>query len=149
MNIGHKIRHVAESKNVSAQELGELIGRTRQGIYDIYNGRVAVSVDQLNNIAESLKEPIVNFFIEDPDSYYDMIPQVIPIREILKHMKHVHEQAKRGSGMVNLRIFRTKDGMYILESEFRELKKELGVKEIALLEKKVDESYAIVTDNLS
>ena len=149
MNIGHKIRHIAESKNVSTQQLGKLVERTRQGIYDIYNARVSVSVDLLVKIAEALEEPIVNFFIDDPDSYYDMIPQVIPIKEILKHMKHVHEHAKLNSGMVNLRIFRTNDGMYIMESEFRELKSDLTDVEKDKFQKQVDESYAICTENLS
>jgi transcriptional regulator with XRE-family HTH domain len=143
MNIGDKIRKIASSKGVSAQELGNRVDRTRQGIYDIYNSRVSVSVDLLLKIAEALKEPIVYFFIDDPEAYYDMIPQVIPIREILKHMKQVHEHAIRGEGMVNLRIFRTKDGMYILESEFHELKDELTEPEIEKFDQLIDESFKV------
>jgi len=143
MTVGEKIKEIATSKGVSAQELGKRVGRTRQGIYDIYNSRVSVSVDILMKIAEALKEPVVNFFIDDPDAYYDMIPQVIPIREILKHMKHVHEHAIRGEGMVNLRIFRSRDGMYILESEFHELKNELTETEIKKFDQLIDESFKV------
>lgn len=149
MEIGQKIKQVAELKNVSAQDLGERVGRTRQAIYDIYNARVSVSVDLLYKIAEALKEPVLNFFITDPDSYYDVIPQVMPIREVLKLMKLVNEQAKRDSGMVNLRIFRTKEGMYILESEFRELAIKLTKEEKIKFERHVDESHVICTKNIS
>ena len=145
MNVGDKIRQVATSKGVSAQKLGELIGRSRQGIYDIYNSRISISVDILIKIAEVLVEMPANFFIEDPDSYYDMIPQVIPIREILKHMKHVHEHATRGEGMVHLRIFRSRDGMYILESEFHELKYKLTDEKIEKFEEQMKESYKVCT----
>jgi transcriptional regulator with XRE-family HTH domain len=143
MTVNEKIKHIASLKGISAQELGTLIGRTRQGVYDIYNGRVSVSVGLMAKIAIALKEPIVNFFIDDPDSYYNMIPQVIPIQEILKHMRHVHEHAKRGEGMVNLRIFRSKDGMYILESEFHELKDKLTGDEIEKFDRQIDESFRI------
>ena len=125
MNVGELIQQAAKSKGISAQKLGEEIGRTRQGVYDIYNSRVSLSVDQLLKIATVLREPVGNFLMTDPDAYYDMIPNVLPIQEVLKHMEHIHEQAKRGAGMVNLRIFKTPEGMYIMDSEFRELKEEI------------------------
>ena len=140
MLIGEKIKNIAGAKAVSVQELARRIGRTRQGIYDIYNSRVSVSVDQLVKISEALGEPILNFFIDDPDSYYDIIPQVIPMREILKHIQHVNEHATRGEGMVNLRIFRTRDGMYILESEFRKLNEELSDEDKAKYSIQIKES---------
>jgi len=126
MLIGEKIKSIAALKGVSVFELAERIGRTRQGIYDIYNSRVSVSVEQLIRISEALEEPILNFFIDDPESYYEKIPQVVSMRETLKLIEQVNEHATRGEGMVNLRIFRTRDGMYIMESEFRQLKIELS-----------------------
>jgi transcriptional regulator with XRE-family HTH domain len=143
MSIGEKIRLIADSKTVSAQELAKRVKKSRQTIYDIYNDRVSVNVELLKAIAEALDEPVVNFLIEDPDGYYDTIPNVIPIREILKHMKQVHEHAIRGEAMVHLRIFRTSDGMYILESVFRELKEPLDKDEIKKLKEQIDDSIKI------
>lgn len=143
MKIGEKIKQIATTKSISAQKLGELVDRSRQGIYDIYNDRVSVSVDLLYKISEALNEPISNFLIENPDSYYDMIPNVLPIREVLKHMKQVHEHAVRGEAMVHLRIFRTRNGMYIMESVFRELKYELEKDDIEKFERQIDESFSV------
>ena len=128
-NIGERIKEVAELKNITAQELADRLGRTRQSIYDIYNSRVSLNVELLIKIAQELKEPVFNFFIDDPSSYYDMIPNAIPIEEIFKHMKHIHENAKRGAGLVHLRIFKTEEGMYILDSEYRDLNQKLSKNE--------------------
>ena len=140
MLIGEKIKIVAGSKGVSVLELAKRLGRTRQGIYDIYNSRVSVSVDQLIKISEALEEPILNFFIDDPDSYYRKIPQVVSMRETLNLIEQVNEHATRGEGMVNLRIFRTRDGMYIMESEFRQLKEELTDDEKIKFVKNIEET---------
>ena len=140
MLVGEKIKSIAGAKGVSVQELAKRLQRTRQGIYDIYNSRVSVSVDQLKKISEVLDEPILNFLIDDPDAYYDMIPQVLPVREIIKHIQQVHEHASRGEGMVNLRIFRTRDGMYIMESEFRKLHNDLIEEEIEKFSRQIEET---------
>ena len=139
-NVGGRIKEVAESKNITTQELADRIGRTRQSIYDIYNGRVSLSVDLLIKIAHELKEPVFNFFIDDPSSYYDMIPNALPIEEIFKHMKHIHENAKRGAGLVHLRIFKTKEGMYILDSEYRDLNQDLSENDKEKFGQQIEES---------
>jgi len=149
MKIGERIQQIAKSKDISAQKLGEAIGRTRQAIYDIYNGRVSVNVDQLLEIAKVLKEPVGNFLITNPDAYYDMIPNVIPIQEILKLSKQIQEHAKRGEGMVHLRIFKTPDGMYIMESEFRALKDMIEEERISKFEANIEESKEVCFPEIS
>jgi transcriptional regulator with XRE-family HTH domain len=143
MNIGEKIKEMAEDKKVSAQELAKRVKRTRQTIYDIYNNRVSVSVEMLESIAKALEVPIANFFIEDPDTYYDNIPQVIPIREVLKLMDMVHEQTREGMGMINLRIFLSRNGMYLFESVYRNLREKITEEEIEKFGKELDESNKI------
>jgi len=91
--------------------------------------------------------PVTDFLIDNPDAYYDMIPSVIPIREVLKHMKLVHEHAKIGEAMIHLRIFRTEDGMYIMESYFRELKQKLTNDEIEKFDLQIKESYKVCTED--
>ena len=140
MNIGERIKELAELKGITPQDLASRLGRTRQSIYDIYNGRVSLNVDLLTRIAQEVEEPIYKFFIVDQNSYYDMIPDAIPIEEIFKHMKHIHENAKRGSGLVHLRLFKTNDGLYIFESVFRDLKEELKREEKQRFGKQIDES---------
>ncbi len=140
MNIGERIRQIAKEKGISAQNLGEAIGRKRQWVYDIYNGRISVNVDQLLKIARVLNEPIGNFLITNPDAYYDMIPYVIPIQEILKLSEQIQLHAKIGEGMVHLRIFKTPDGMYIMESEFRSLKIKIEEETISKFEANVKKS---------
>ena len=61
-------------------------------------------------------------------------------------MKLVHEHAKRGEAMIHLRIFRSKDGMYIMESNFRELKEEISKDEIKKFDRQIEESYKVCTD---
>ena len=55
-------------------------------------------MDQLLEIARVLREPVGNFLMANPDAYYDMIPNVISIQEILKLSQQIHEHAKRGEG---------------------------------------------------
>ena len=97
----------------------------------------------LESIAKALEVPIANFFIEDPDTYYDNIPQVIPIGEILKHMNQIHDNAKGGLGLVNFRIFRSRNGMYLFDSVYRNLREELSDEEIEKFGKELDDSNEI------
>jgi len=148
MSVGSRIKSIAKSKNVSPQQIGNMIGKTRQAVYDIYNDRVSISVDTLIKIARELKEPIINFLIEDPDAYYDLIPIAIPINEILKLVSSIHEMTKKGMGLVNLRITKSKEGMFILESVFNELKSNLTEEEINKFGNYVYESYLITSPEL-
>jgi transcriptional regulator with XRE-family HTH domain len=143
MNIGEKIKKTAQSKNISAQELGKKVNRTRQAIYDIYSDRVSINVKLLKEIALALDEPIMNFFIEGPDSYYDMIPRAIPIEEILKLMANIHESAKEGLGLVNLHLIKSKEGMFVMDCAFRELKELLSEPEIDKFGNKLYESIKL------
>jgi transcriptional regulator with XRE-family HTH domain len=86
MGIGSRIQEIARSKNISPQELGKMIDKTRQAIYDIYNSRVSVNVDVLLKIAKALDEPVISFFMGDPDDYYKLDPMAIPINVILELM---------------------------------------------------------------
>lgn len=145
MKIGEIIKKTAQSKNISAQELGKRVSRTRQAIYDIYSDRVSINVKLLKEIALALDEPIINFFIEGPDSYYDMIPKAIPIDEIIKLMANVHETAKEGMGLVNLYLTKSKEGMFIMEYEFRELKNLLNEQEVDKFGNKLYESTKLIS----
>jgi len=64
MEIGQRIKKIAEEKRISAKEVGKMIGHTRQSIYDIYAGKVSINVKNLEKIAIALDEPIINFFTE-------------------------------------------------------------------------------------
>jgi len=148
MSIGSRIKEIAKSKKVSPQQLGTIIGKTRQAVYDIYNDRVSVSIDTVIKIAKELKVPIITLLFENPYAYYDLIPKAIPIEEILKLVTKIHEETKKGSGLVNLRITKSSEGMFILEAFFRELKSEVAEEEINKFGNYVYESYLATSPEL-
>jgi transcriptional regulator with XRE-family HTH domain len=148
MKIGEIIKKIAQSKNISAQELGKRVSRTRQAIYDIYSDRVSINVKLLKEIALALDEPITNFFIEGPESYYDMMPKVVPMEQVLKLIANIHEMTKTGSGLVNLRIIKSRESIFIFESSFRELKYTITEEEINKFGNYVYESYLVTSPEL-
>ena len=112
MEIGKRIKEIATSKKVSANELAGLLNKTRQNIYDIYLGRVSVNTDLLEKIANVLYEPITSFF---PDSkvpgyhYYTDINQIIKFSKFLppcniktQLIKGLENTKKEGFKLVDL-----------------------------------------------
>ena len=117
MEIGKKIKEIAESKNISVKDLGEKIGRTRQAVYDIYTGKVSVNVELLTKICTALGIEPYSLFKEEnnlPQNKEELkriIGEVtaqiinnhyifaIHIREL---MLNIHMKAKEGMGLVNL-----------------------------------------------
>lgn len=149
MNTGKRIQEIAKSKGLTAKMLGEMVGRTPQSIFDIYGERVSINVKLLKKVAKALDEPIYNFFIESPDDYYDMMPNVIPMEEIHKFMFDVHEHAKNNMGMFHLRIHKSSEGMYILESVFAKLEERLDEEDLIKLGNQVYESIRISSPKLT
>ena len=149
MNIGKRIQEIAKSKGVTAKKLGKMVGRTPQAIYDIYSGRVSINVKLLEKVAKALDEPIFNFLIESPDDFYDMIPNAIPMEEVHKFMVNLHESVKEGKGMFHMRIHKSTEGIYILESFFAELKNQLEQEELIKLGNQVYESMRISSPKLT
>jgi len=145
MNTGKRIQEIAKSKGVTAKKLGEMVKKTPQAIYDIYSGRVSINVKLLEKVAKALDEPIIHFFIESEDAIYDMIPFVVPMPEIHKLMNSIHEMAKKRLGLVNLSITKTPEGMFLFESESRELETKLNDEEIDKFRNKLNVSE-IITD---
>jgi len=147
-NIGRRIKEVAKSKNVSPQQLAAVIGKTRQAVYDIYNDRVSVSIETIIIISRELKIPLGDLIFDDPDAYYDLIPKAIPIDEVLKLATEIHKSVKEGFGLVNLRITKSSEGMFILESVFKELKSKISEEEINKFGNYVYESYLATSPEL-
>ena len=149
MNINQKIKQIARQKNLSAKELGKRIGRSSQAVYDIYSGRVSVNVKLLEKIAKALNEPVFKFFIESPDDYHSMMPNAIPMEAIHKLMVDVHEYAKKGEGMFHMRIHKSTEGIYILDSSFAKMKKPLKQEKLVKLGNQVYESIRISSPKLT
>ena len=59
-----------------------------------------------------------------------------------------HEDTKKGSGLVNLRITKSSEGMFIFESAFKELKSEIAEEEINKFGNYVYESYLVTSPEL-
>lgn len=143
MSVGNRIQETAKSKNISPQELGKMICKTRQAIYDIYNSRVSVNVDVLSMIAKALDEPVISFFMGDPEDYYKLVPMAIPIADILKLMSEIHKNAKEGKGLVNLNLSKSREGIFFLEGSYKDLKIKLGKEFINRYGNNLYESYMV------
>lgn len=130
MHIGERIKAIAKSKGVSVKDLAKRIDRTTQTVYDIYNNRVNLNVDLLEKIAKGLDEPVFTFFVKDPESYYDMIPNAIPMEEVHKLMQSIQERVKDGEGLVNLYLTQSREGIFILNADFLPLRDKLSEEDI-------------------
>ena len=148
MSTGSRIKKIAKSKNVSPQQLGNIIGKTRQAVYDIYNDRVSVSIDTLIIIAKELRVPIIDLLFDQLDEGYDLMPKYVLMEEVLKLLTNIHEETKKGLGLVNLRIIKSREGIYIFESFFRELKSKITEEEINKFGNYVYESHRVTLPEL-
>jgi transcriptional regulator with XRE-family HTH domain len=53
--IGKKIRQLREQKNLTLEQLADLLGTDRQHIWNIEAGRKNITLDYLDKIAEALQ----------------------------------------------------------------------------------------------
>ncbi|MCK4827267.1 hypothetical protein KA005_66670, partial [bacterium] len=67
----------------------------------------------LEKVAKALDVPVIYFFVESKDALHDMVPFIVPMPEIHKLMKDIHESAKKGLALVNLSITKTPQGMFL------------------------------------
>lgn len=145
MEIGLKIREIADRKKVASKELGDKIGRKRQAIYDIYSGKVSVNIDLLEKIAAALDEPIINFFDGQVKPEIDRQGLKEVIKSILDEVltkyyihytileqlsKEIHDNALKQQGLVHLRVERA-DNEIILSKEYKELKNKIKNEELS------------------
>ena len=143
MKIGERIKTIAKSKGYTAQQLADKIGKTRQAVHDIYSGRVNVNLDQLKAIAIALKVPLPLIMVDSDDELYDLIPFMIPMKEIHKLMENIHDMVQKGSALVNLSIMQSLEGMYIFDYEFRPLESKLSKDEIEKFQNRLNVSFKI------
>jgi transcriptional regulator with XRE-family HTH domain len=64
INIGFKIKEIAESKNLSQEDLGKLINKTKQNVGDIYK-RESVDTELLLKLCEVLKFDFFDLLYEE------------------------------------------------------------------------------------
>jgi len=143
MKIGNRIKEIARSKGISAQELGKNVGRTKQAMYDIYSQKVSVSTVLLEKIAKALNEPLHSFYVTSEKDYMDMVPEAIAIRGIHTLMDLIHEKAQEGNGLVNLTFTRSPEGRIYFDYEFRPLESKLTEDEIKRFENRVFQGMEI------
>lgn len=67
MNLGENIRAAAVKKKISTVKLANIVGKTRQWIFDLYNGKTSPRVSDLVKIAEALDTPVEYFLLGIPD----------------------------------------------------------------------------------
>jgi len=145
MELGQRIKEVAETKKVSAIELAKVLGKSRQAIYDIYSGKVSVNISLLEKIALALDEPLVRFIQGPPKPLIDRqaLREIIVeiVKEVmtryyihyseLQHLsKEIHDKAKQGEGLVHLRVKREEDSVELI-TEYRKLKNKMTEQELS------------------
>ena len=146
MDIGQRIRYLAEQKNISVKDLAEKIGRTRQGMYDIYSGRVSVNVDMLGKICKALGIETFEFFTDtnktgrSKDELLKLMNRVfgfvieknyMHLMSIQELMVKVFTHSSNGKALVSLKLNKdVKNFEYPFIEEFRPMKKPLTEDEI-------------------
>ncbi|MEI6765627.1 MAG: helix-turn-helix transcriptional regulator [Bacteroidota bacterium] len=147
MNIGLKIKEVADKKNISAKDLADRIGRTRQAVYDIYSGKVSINVTLLESICNALGIEVYSLFTTEntlPKSKEELKELIgTVLGEVIKKnyvdlttvkslVMRLLYKAHGGDGIVSLGLAKDKEtGMYVFSEEYRPLKSKLSDKELA------------------
>ena len=73
MNIGYKIKQFREEKGITQQELANRIHKAKSSLQKYESNSTSVTVDILEDIANALDIPIVQFFYEDYDDILSII----------------------------------------------------------------------------
>ena len=81
--------------------------------------------------------------MDDPDDYYRLVPMAIPINEILNLMSEIHENAKKGKGLVNLHLSKSREGIFILERYYVDIKNEIDEEYMNRFGNDLYESYMV------
>ena len=147
MEIGEKIKNIAESKNLTAKDLSEKLGRTRQAVYDIYSGKVSVNVDLLKKICTALDIEMYNLFVEGSSyskpTHEDLRKLVKEVLTLIIEKNYVNKifirqlitniyfQVNQGQGLVKLELLNDKKrDEYPFKEEYREIGDKLTDKEV-------------------
>ena len=146
MDIGLKIKQLAESKNISVKDLAKLTGKTKQSIYDIYTGRVSVNVDLLGKICQAIGIEPFEFFMESNKTGHSKEELLKLMNTIFSHvieknyihlmsvqqlMLNVIEKSSNGEALVSLKLNKeVKMFEYPFIEEYRPMKKTLSETEI-------------------
>ncbi len=64
MNIGLKIRRLAEERKVNILDIVKYTGKSRSTVYNYLEGKTSIDIETLAKISELLKVPISEFFDE-------------------------------------------------------------------------------------
>lgn len=64
MNIGLKIRRMAEERKINIMDIVKYTGKSRSTVYNYLEGKTSIDIETLIKISELLKVPISEFFDE-------------------------------------------------------------------------------------
>ena len=92
-HIGKQIRQIRKSKNLSQQELAEIIGIDRAQYSRVETGKVKPTLTSLEKIAEALQVEIIEFF--KTDSNYDISSYDKSLVEKVKLIEQLDEKEKK------------------------------------------------------
>lgn len=70
MNVGSKIRHIRQMKNLSQENLATALGISQKSYSELENGKISITIDKLEEIAKILKVSMEDIFNYSTDKVF-------------------------------------------------------------------------------
>jgi len=93
-NIILKIKALLDKKNITIQDFAIKIDKTKQTVYNYFNGKTAIDVETLQKISEVLEVPITYFFGVENETNKKDCEEVLKENENLKDKKRFLESER-------------------------------------------------------
>jgi len=87
-----KIKALLDKKNITIQDFAIKIDKTKQTVYNYFNGKTAIDVETLQKISEVLEVPITYFFGLQNETNTKGCEEVLKENEILKKEGEIFEK---------------------------------------------------------
>lgn len=124
--IGDRIRSARERRGMTQDELGQRIGKTKTAISGYENGKRAIHLTELPELAKALEVPIAYFF-GDENALFDEKQSALPshhlelINDLIDYLTIFEKQQKASRMTITIR--RKREGTPSLDIEDDNLSK--------------------------
>lgn len=102
-SILQKIKVLQNQKNLTTPKLAENIGLSRQGMYDILKGKIAVSIKHLELLSNYFQVPMTYWFEEgspanalhEPEVKYNVKQKREEMKELYESLRYFRERCEK------------------------------------------------------
>lgn len=95
MHIGLKIKELADKKNLTLADIGKVLGKTKQAIYEMVD-KEDVNTSILKKLSQALNTPISFFFNEDDNSDANIQEKLTSLKKELDSLRQENAFLKAG-----------------------------------------------------